>query len=153
MYHADLYRGSVDLHFNKPKQTANERDRLISCDYLRLSFRQNNGYLRKQVVVSKESEIPVWASMLCWSTELFKVTLSVNIISTACVIKIDWSLHISLNETVLLNLQLNERLKTLKDSLLSPPCSVEMKLHWLTARLEHVWNINRKRIRTNSYIG
>ncbi len=67
--------------------------------------------------------------MLCWSTELFKVTLSVKIISTACVITIDWSLHISLNETALLNLQLNERLKTLKDSLLSPPCSVEMKLH------------------------
>ncbi len=42
---------------NKPKQTANERDRLISCDYLRLSFRLTNGYLRKHVIMSKESEI------------------------------------------------------------------------------------------------
>ncbi len=34
---------------NKPKQTADERERerLISCDYLCLSFRLSNGYLRK----------------------------------------------------------------------------------------------------------
>ncbi len=30
---------------NKPKQTANESDRLVSCDYLRLSFRLSNVYI------------------------------------------------------------------------------------------------------------
>ncbi len=36
---------------HKCKETVNESDRLISCDYLHLSFRQSHVYLRKYVNV------------------------------------------------------------------------------------------------------
>ncbi len=56
VYHADLYRGSINLHLT----TLNikwERNRLITCDYRHLSFSPSHAYLWKQVVMSKESEI------------------------------------------------------------------------------------------------
>ncbi len=72
--------------WNWHKQRVYERDRLIPCDNLHLSFMPSHVYLRKQVVMSKESEISVWASMLCWSAEPLKVALKVKMISPACVI-------------------------------------------------------------------
>ncbi len=40
---------------------------------------------------------------------------------------------------------------SLKDSLLPPPCGEAMKLHWLTARLEHAGQISTEKISCQSW--
>ncbi len=104
---------------NKPKQTSNERDQLIVCDYLRLSL------------IFVKTVCHVLVLMLCWSAEPLKVVFNIKMISPACVITylFEW---ISIFERVVVEWTIKD---SLKDSLFPLPCGEAMKLHWLTARL------------------
>ncbi len=87
--------------------------------------------------MSKESEISVFASALCWSAEPLKVALRVkNDFTSVCHYIFLW---------------MNQRFEcvvewtfkdSIKDSLLPPSCGETMKLHWLTRTRR--WNINRR---------
>ncbi len=95
-------------------------------------------YLWKYVVMSKESEISVWALTLCCSDEPLKVALKVY----------ENDFNSVFNYSSLWINQPFERVVdwTVKDTLLPPPCGETMKLHWLTARLEHAGEISTEKV-------
>ncbi len=80
--------------------------------------------------MSKDSEISVLPSTLCWSAEPLKVELKVKMISTACFITYLFEWISDFEHVVEWTVK-----DSLKDSLET------MKLHWLTARLEHAGEI------------
>ncbi len=99
VYHADLYRGSVNLHL-----TSLNRQRMREIDWARaITWVWPSGW----VMYICENRLPcprkaksVLTSTLCWSAEPLKVALKVKMISAALHIII--TLHIS-NESAFLN--------------------------------------------------
>ncbi len=112
---------------NKPKQTVNERER--ATERVCIVF-----YLLKYVVMSKESEISIWALTLCCSEEPLKVALKVY----------ENDFNSMFNYSSLWINQPFERVVewTVKDTLLPPPCGETMKLHWL----EHAGEISTEKV-------
>ncbi len=95
VYHADLYRGSVNLHL-----TSLNRQRMREIDWARaITWVCPSGrvmYICENRLSCPRKVKSVLASTLCWSAEPLKVALKVKMISAAC------SLHIS-NESAFLN--------------------------------------------------
>ncbi len=108
VYHADLNRGSVNLHL-----TSLNRQRMREIDWARaITWVCPSGwvmYICENRLSCPRKVKSVLASTLCWSSEPLKVALKVKMISAALHIII--TLHIS-NESAFLNVWLNERFKT-----------------------------------------
>ncbi len=135
VYHADLYRGSVNLHL-----TSLNRQRMREINWARaITWVCPSGwvmYICENRLSCPRKAKSVSASTLCWSAEPLKVALKVKMFH-----------YIS---------RMNQRFWTcswmngdpLKDSPLPPPCGATMKLHWLTDSPSRTrrWNINRKSI-------
>ncbi len=90
MYHADLYRGSVNLHL-----TSLNRQRMREIDWARaITWVCPSGrvmYICENRLSCPRKAKSVLASMLCWSAEPLKVALKVKVISTACFItNLEW---------------------------------------------------------------
>ncbi len=90
VYHADLYRGSVNLHL-----TSLNRQRMREIDWARaITWVCPSG--RVMYICENRSSCPrkeksVSASTLCWSAEPLKVALKVKMIWTACFITyLEW---------------------------------------------------------------
>ncbi len=112
MYHADLYRGSVNLHLTSlnrqwMRERSTERARLPECPSGGVMYICENR-------LSCPRKVKSVLTTLCWSAEPLKVALKVKMISAALHIII--TLHIS-NESAFLNVQLNERWPTQRQSL------------------------------------
>ncbi len=135
VYHADLYRGSVNLHLRSLN-----RQRMWEIDWAHaITCVCPSGwvmYICENRLSCPRKAKYVLTSTLCWSAETLKVALKVKMISAALHIII--TLHIS-NESAFWMCKLVEWTveDPLKDSPLPPPCGATMKLHWLTACLEH----------------
>ncbi len=143
VYHADLYRGSVNLHLaslNRQRMRAIDWSRAITCVCPSGWVMDMTTCFHKYTRKAKS----VLASTLCWSAEPLKVALKVKMISAALNIII--TLHIS-NESAFLNVQLNERFKT-HSKTVSYRHRVAQQWNctdWDPSRT-HRWNINRKSI-------
>ncbi len=104
VYHADLYRGLVNLHL-----TSLNRQRMREIDWARaITCVCASGrvmYICENRLSCPRKAKSVLTSTICWSAEPLKVALKVKMISTACFITyLEWS--------AFLNVQLNERFKT-----------------------------------------
>ncbi len=90
VYHADLYRGSVNLHL-----TSLNRQRMREIDWARaITWVCPSGrvmYICENRLLCPRKAKSVLASTLCWSAEPLKVALKVKMISTACFITyLEW---------------------------------------------------------------
>ncbi len=148
-----ICRGSENLHLtslNRQRMGKRWTERVRVCPSGRVMY-----FCKNRLSYPRKAK-SVLASTHCWSAEPIKVALKSKMISTACFITslFEW---ISVFERVV-----EWTIKdSLKDSLLPPPCGATMKLHWLTACLEHAGEISTKKLscqsdsrirRTNWYI-
>ncbi len=155
MYHADLYRGSVNLHL-----TSLNRQRMREIDWSRaITWVCPSGgvmYICENRLSCPRTVKSVLTSTLCWSAEPLKVALKVKMISAALHIII--TLHIS-NESAYLNVQLNERWPTQRQSLTATVWR-NNETALTETRLKHAAEISTEkvscqsdsRIRTNCFI-
>ncbi len=126
---------------NKPKQTVNEREidwaRVITC------VCPSGGvmYICENRLSCSRKVKSVLTSTLCWSAEPLKVALKVKMISAALHIII--TLHIS-NESAFLNVQLNERWPTQRQSLTATVWS-NNETALTETRLEHAGEISTEK--------
>ncbi len=108
MYHADLYRGSGNLHLTSlNRQWMREIDWARAITWVCPSGRVM--YICENRLSCPRKAKSVLTSTLCWSAEPLKVALKVEMISAALHIII--TLHIS-NESAFLNVWLIEWFKT-----------------------------------------